>query len=61
MSLMSRICVVDWIALMNGLTVWERKEKTLINRENPWDALRTLFAQSVFGSKIDKDFDNKIL
>jgi dynein heavy chain 1 len=27
----------------------------------PWDALRTLICQSVFGGKIDNDFDNKIL
>jgi dynein heavy chain 1 len=27
----------------------------------PWDALRTLIGQSVFGGKIDNDFDNKIL
>lgn len=27
----------------------------------PWDALRTLISQSVFGGKIDNEFDNKIL
>ena len=27
----------------------------------PWDALRTLIGQSVFGGKIDNEFDNKIL
>ena len=27
----------------------------------PWDALRTLISQSIFGGKIDNQFDNKIL
>ena len=27
----------------------------------PWDALRTLISQSVFGGKIDNEFDNRIL
>lgn len=27
----------------------------------PWDALKTLISQSVFGGKIDNDFDQKIL
>lgn len=27
----------------------------------PWDALRTLISQSIFGGKIDNDFDQKIL
>jgi len=27
----------------------------------PWDALRTLVSQSIFGGKIDNDFDQKIL
>ena len=27
----------------------------------PWDALRTLISQSIFGGKIDNEFDNKIL
>lgn len=27
----------------------------------PWDALRTLIGSSVFGGKIDNEFDNKIL
>ena len=27
----------------------------------PWDALRTLISQSVFGGKIDNEFDVKIL
>lgn len=37
------------------------------NRQNvdpdkiPWDALRTLISQSIFGGKIDNEFDNKIL
>jgi dynein heavy chain 1 len=26
----------------------------------PWDALRTLIAQSVFGGKIDNEYDQKI-
>jgi dynein heavy chain 1 len=27
----------------------------------PWDALRAIVSQSVFGGKIDNDFDHKIL
>lgn len=27
----------------------------------PWDAIRTLVGQSIFGGKIDNSFDNKIL
>jgi len=27
----------------------------------PWDALQTLVSQSIFGGKIDNDFDHKIL
>lgn len=27
----------------------------------PWDALKTLISQSVFGGKIDNEFDQKIL
>lgn len=27
----------------------------------PWDALRTLISQSIFGGKIDNEFDQKIL
>jgi len=27
----------------------------------PWDALRTIVSESVFGGKIDNDFDHKIL
>jgi dynein heavy chain 1 len=27
----------------------------------PWDALRTLVSQSIFGGKIDNNFDQKIL
>jgi dynein heavy chain 1 len=27
----------------------------------PWDALRTLASQSIFGGKIDNEFDLKIL
>lgn len=38
------------------------KDRTNIDSEKiPWDALRTLISQSVFGGKIDNEFDNKIL
>ena len=38
------------------------KDRTNIDPERiPWDALRTLIGQSVFGGKIDNEFDNKIL
>jgi dynein heavy chain 1 len=29
--------------------------------EVPWDALRTLISESIFGGKIDNDYDQKIL
>lgn len=38
------------------------KSRSNIDSEKiPWDALRTLISQSVFGGKIDNEFDNKIL
>jgi dynein heavy chain 1 len=38
------------------------KDRTNVDPEKiPWDALRTLIGQSVFGGKIDNEFDNKIL
>lgn len=38
------------------------KDRTNIDPNKiPWDALRTLMSQSIFGGKIDNDFDNKIL
>ena len=38
------------------------KDRTNVDPDKiPWDALRTLIGQSVFGGKIDNEFDNKIL
>ena len=38
------------------------KDRANIDPEKiPWDALRTLICQSIFGGKIDNEFDNKIL
>ena len=38
------------------------KDRTNVDPNKiPWDALRTLIGQSVFGGKIDNEFDNKIL
>ena len=38
------------------------KNRTNVDPDKiPWDALRTLISQSVFGGKIDNEFDNKIL
>jgi dynein heavy chain 1 len=48
-------CVDEWIDSMG-------KDRTNLDPEKiPWDALRTLIGQSVFGGKIDNEFDNKIL
>lgn len=48
-------CIDEWVDSMG-------KNRTNIDPDKiPWDALRTLIAQSVFGGKIDNDFDNKIL
>lgn len=48
-------CIDEWIETMG-------KDRANIDPEKiPWDALRTLIGQSVFGGKIDNEFDNKIL
>jgi len=48
-------CIDEWIDSMG-------KDRANIDPEKiPWDALRTLIGQSVFGGKIDNEFDNKIL
>lgn len=48
-------CVDEWLNTMG-------KDRTNIDPNKiPWDALRTLMSQSIFGGKIDNDFDNKIL
>ena len=38
-----------------------KDRKNIDPNKIPWDALRTLMSQSIFGGKIDNDFDNKIL
>jgi len=48
-------CIDEWIDCMG-------KNRTNVDPDKiPWDALRTLISQSVFGGKIDNEFDNKIL
>jgi dynein heavy chain 1 len=48
-------CIDEWIDCMGT-------GRSNIDPEKiPWDALRTLISQSVFGGKIDNEFDNKIL
>jgi len=48
-------CIDEWIDSMG-------KGRTNIDPDKiPWDALRTLISESVFGGKIDNEFDNKIL
>lgn len=48
-------CVDEWIDSMG-------KGREAIDPDKiPWDALRTLVSQSIFGGKIDNDFDQKIL
>ena len=48
-------CIDEWLDTMG-------KDRTNVDPEKiPWDALRTLIGQSVFGGKIDNEFDNKIL
>jgi dynein heavy chain 1 len=48
-------CVDEWIDNMG------KGRKNVDPDKIPWDALRALIAQSVFGGKIDNEFDNKIL
>ena len=48
-------CVDEWLETIG-------KDRTNVDPNKiPWDALRTLIGQSVFGGKIDNEFDNKIL
>lgn len=48
-------CIDEWIDSMG-------KNRTNVDPDKiPWDALRTLIAQSVFGGKIDNEYDNKIM
>jgi dynein heavy chain 1 len=48
-------CVDEWLDSKG-------KDRTNIDPDKiPWDALRTLIGQSIFGGKIDNEFDNKIL
>lgn len=48
-------CVDEWIESMG-------KDRTNIDPDKiPWDALRTLISQSIFGGKIDNSFDQRIL
>ena len=48
-------CVDEWLESMG-------KDRTNVDPDRiPWDALRTLIGQSVFGGKIDNEFDGKIL
>lgn len=48
-------CIDEWIDSMGT-------NRSNIDPEKiPWDALRTLISQSIFGGKIDNEFDNKIL
>lgn len=48
-------CVDEWLDSMG------KARKNVDPDKIPWDALRTLLAQTVFGGKIDNNFDNKIL
>jgi dynein heavy chain 1 len=48
-------CIDEWIDSMG-------KGREAIDPDKiPWDALRTLVSQSIFGGKIDNDFDHTIL
>ena len=48
-------CIDEWLDSMG-------KGRSNIDPDKiPWDALRTLISQSIFGGKIDNEFDNKIL
>lgn len=48
-------CIDEWIDSMGS-------GREVIDPDNiPWDALRTLASQSIFGGKVDNDFDLKIL
>jgi dynein heavy chain 1 len=48
-------CIDEWVDSMG-------QGREAIDPDSiPWDALRTLVSQSIFGGKIDNDFDQKIL
>lgn len=48
-------CIDEWIDSMG-------QGREVIDPDKiPWDALRTLASQSIFGGKVDNDFDLKIL
>lgn len=48
-------CIDEWLDSMG-------KNRSNVDPDKiPWDALRTLISQSIFGGKIDNEFDNKIL
>ena len=48
-------CIDEWIDSMGT------GRSNIDPDKIPWDALRTLISQSVFGGKIDNEFDVKIL
>lgn len=48
-------CVDEWVDSMG------QGREAIDPDRIPWDALRTLASQSIFGGKIDNDFDQKIL
>ena len=48
-------CIDEWLDSMG------RNRQNVDPDRIPWDALRTLISQSIFGGKIDNEFDNKIL
>lgn len=48
-------CIDEWLDSVG-------KDRTNIDPDKiPWDALRTLISQSIFGGKIDNSFDQRIL
>jgi dynein heavy chain 1 len=48
-------CIDEWINSMG-------KDRSNIDPDKiPWDALRTLISQSIFGGKIDNEYDGKII
>jgi dynein heavy chain 1 len=49
------VCIDEWIDSMG-------QGREVIDPDKiPWDALRTLASQSIFGGKVDNDFDLRIL
>lgn len=49
------VCIDEWIDSMG------QGREAIDPDKIPWDALRTLAGQSIFGGKVDNDFDLKIL